>query len=77
MNTTAKPLHSSPERERAIAIALQGAARDIARSISDNMSTCLNCLNFDEATETCALAKARPPARVIAYGCPSFDSLPF
>jgi hypothetical protein len=75
--STKPPLYSTPERERAIAVALQDAARGIARSVTDNMSTCLNCLNFDEATETCALAKARPPARVIAYGCPSFDSCPF
>lgn len=77
MNTKTKPLRSTPEREGAIAVALQEAARDIARSIADNMSTCLNCLHFDEQSETCTLYKARPPARVIAHGCPQFDSLPF
>lgn len=78
MNTKKPPpLYSSPEREKAIAIALQSAARDIARSVTDNFSTCVNCLHFDEPAETCTLYKARPPARVIAHGCPEFDSLPF
>ncbi len=78
MNT--KPtasLRSTPERERAIAIALQVAAKEIAHSVVTCMDTCVNCLHFDEPSEICALAQARPPARVIAYGCPSFDNLPF
>jgi hypothetical protein len=38
-------------------------------------STCLNCKRFDEATETCGQVHppVRPPARVIAFGCPQFD----
>jgi hypothetical protein len=32
--------------------------------------SCLNCEHFDELNgEICKLAKARPPARVIAYAC--------
>lgn len=32
--------------------------------------SCINCEHFDELNgEICKLAKARPPARVIAYGC--------
>lgn len=73
----APPLYSTPERDKAIAIALQAAAREVARAVTDNMSTCLNCLHFDEPSETCTLWKSRPPARVIAHGCPDFDSLPF
>lgn len=34
--------------------------------------TCLVCERFNENTEICQLANARPPARVIAYGCPQF-----
>lgn len=38
---------------------------------------CPNCLNWNNENETCTLASARPPARVIAFGCTRFDDLPF
>ena len=47
--------------------------------------SCLNCQNFDEkgvfgAPEVCRLVNVRPPARIIAFGCPSHtdtDCIPF
>lgn len=36
------------------------------------VQTCLNCSKFDEAKELCKAAGARPPARVIAFGCEAF-----
>lgn len=41
--------------------------------------TCVNCLKFDEPKEHCSQFGARPPARVIAYGCPQYenDDIPF
>ena len=42
--------------------------------------SCLNCNQFNEQKELCGLANQRPPARVIAYGCPSWedvDEIPF
>lgn len=43
--------------------------------------SCINCLHFDEHQgEICRVYKARPPARVIAFGCISFaddDDIPF
>lgn len=41
--------------------------------------SCLNCENFDEKNELCKLCNLRPPARVIAYGCPQweYDEIPF
>lgn len=42
--------------------------------------SCLSCDHFTEATETCRLYNARPPARVIAFACPSFaddNDVPF
>jgi len=35
--------------------------------------TCLMCDHFNEAAELCKLYNARPPARVIAFGCDKFD----
>lgn len=40
--------------------------------------SCLNCENFDSQNEVCALAKARPPAKVIVYGCQKWEAcIPF
>lgn len=36
---------------------------------------CLNCLNFNEKSEICKLYNAKPPARVIVYGCEKFDDI--
>ena len=39
---------------------------------------CLNCAHFNMKKEVCIKFKRRPPARVIAEGCPSWDiDLPF
>lgn len=42
--------------------------------------TCLNCFHFIEKDENCKMYNARPPARIIAYGCKSHDdndNIPF
>lgn len=42
--------------------------------------SCLTCVHFREHDgELCALAYKRPPARVIAEGCPAYehDDIPF
>ena len=36
---------------------------------------CISCRNFDEPTELCRLAGARPPARVIALSCERYDDI--
>jgi hypothetical protein len=44
------------------------------------MRTCLTCLHFQESNEMCKTYKARPPARVIAYGCKDYmneEEIPF
>lgn len=33
------------------------------------IQTCINCVKFNEQQEYCAFFRARPPARVIAFGC--------
>jgi len=43
-------------------------------------TSCISCINFTEEAEFCKLYKARPPARVIAFGCSSYfdqEEIPF
>lgn len=35
-------------------------------------SSCLSCVHFNEPTEICGVYNQRPPARVIANGCPAY-----
>jgi hypothetical protein len=35
--------------------------------------SCLTCVHFNEDLEQCTLVYVRPPARVIAFGCPEWD----
>jgi hypothetical protein len=49
---------------------------------TDYFKSCLSCEHFTEVTEVCALAGARPPAKVIVNACPSYkekwdDDVPF
>lgn len=42
--------------------------------------SCLSCVTFREESEWCVKYNARPPARVIAYGCPGYfdeEEIPF
>lgn len=42
--------------------------------------SCLSCVRFDEKTEQCTKYLTRPPARVIAFSCISYedsDLIPF
>lgn len=34
--------------------------------------SCLSCHYFEEAAESCKLASARPPARIIVQGCDKY-----
>lgn len=39
---------------------------------------CPNCVHFKPGNEECGLVGARPPARVIAFGCEKYeDEIPF
>jgi hypothetical protein len=44
---------------------------------ADVWKTCLNCKHFDEPKELCSICvpSARPPARVITFGCPAFNEI--
>lgn len=58
-------------------------SREYMRLLTDKLvkqgivTTCLNCSNFKADSETCVLCHLRPPAKVIATGCPQWDPLPF
>ena len=40
--------------------------------------SCLNCIEFTPATETCDLANARPPAQIVVFVCPKWSpDIPF
>lgn len=45
------------------------------------VASCLSCFYWREPTEKCGILgeenEHRPPAKVIVYGCPSWDGVPF
>lgn len=59
------------ELKKAIREATDEAVHDVLFT-SGYLQTCLNCTKFEEEKEVCTLAGARPPARVIAFGCEAF-----
>lgn len=68
---------STNKRETQIATALRSAGGAIARAVLAHVETCLTCQHFKEHEgELCGLAGQRPPARVIAYGCPQHQPEP-
>lgn len=55
---------------------------NVLNKIEPIYKSCLNCEKFDEKQEICKHMNCnqRPPARVIAYGCPQwedYDEIPF
>lgn len=51
----------------------------ITTALREARRTCITCCYFNDKTETCEYVKppARPPAQVIAFGCPEYELLPF
>ena len=41
------------------------------------LRNCVSCEHFDLKLEMCKLVKMRPPAKTIALGCNSWQTLPF
>lgn len=61
---------------------IEGSLINLLRRILVNQypyRNCLNCIYFTESLEYCKHWKAKPPARVIAYGCQSHEdvNIPF
>lgn len=63
----------SIDRPRSAIIAAIGdEVSDRVKQIIENATrSCINCMHFDEASETCGITtpRQRPPARIIAAGC--------
>lgn len=62
--------------------AVKGIAEHIGGIIREHLDqctkTCINCEHFSEDHEICNRWNARPPARVIAFGCEAYtDKIPF
>lgn len=62
---------------------LEDAATSIAGSfvkvVEQAITTCVVCDHWNQQAETCTKFNGmRPPARVIAFGCPAFENeIPF
>jgi len=67
--------------DHALLQAVDTMAQGLAIASRQNRRTCVHCLHFQHMREECGLATppVRPPARVIAFGCPRFepDEVPF
>lgn len=64
------------EAEIDLASAIRGAIwSQFLRTDIFPFQNCLQCTYFGEKEEFCKKHKAKPPARVIAYGCPDFDDV--
>lgn len=69
---------SYDNRLREVEQRIEQYAAKLKTEMRRSFTCCPNCLNFDEKLEQCKLAAARPPARVIAFGCERFDfDIPF
>lgn len=54
-----------------------GFDKQVEQALFRARRSCLTCEAFCEKTETCDHAPGqRPPARIIAYGCPLWDGGP-
>jgi len=71
---------SSDIRKDQISGMAQELASEIEKVLRVATRTCVNCEHFNGTDEICKadLAKRRPPARVIAFGCDVFSpDIPF
>lgn len=63
-----------------IADAIKKMAKAVGQAVVDGRRTCVHCVYFDQVAEQCVYYSPamRPPAQVIAFGCPAFEQdIPF
>ena len=82
MNT--RPNHPKAEnvvindRNGAVACIVSDLTKAMRAELDRATRTCLNCTQFNEATELCGRCNMRPPARIIVSGCDQHeDEIPF
>ena len=51
----------------------------LTRSVQNTLTTCIVCDHWNQGQEVCMkFNNQRPPAKVIAFGCPAFENdIPF
>lgn len=67
------------DRHAVVAVMVTDLTKAMREELDRATKTCLNCMHFDEPNEQCRkYDNQRPPARVIASGCPGHeDEIPF
>ncbi len=64
-------------KQEALAQRIRDAMHELNEVLGISTVTCLNCKYFNEKAELCKKVMTRPPARVIAFGCPTFALITF
>lgn len=73
-----KDIRRLPDRQQMFDAIAEHLKVAIVASLEGATKSCLTCDHFNEPGEICRLYQARPPARIIAFGCPSYvDEIPF
>lgn len=62
-----------PKLRREVEIDLNAFVNALMKRNDFPFQNCISCCHFTEATELCKHWNAKPPARVIAYGCSNYQ----
>lgn len=74
---------TNPLEKEALVKRLEAASNGLVdamtKSVQNLMATCVICDHWNQGQEVCMkFNNQRPPARVIAFGCPAFENeIPF
>jgi hypothetical protein len=52
---------------------------ELIKILDTNLRSCINCTQFNHEGDVCSTFNARPPAKIIARGCPNWihNAIPF
>jgi tRNA A37 methylthiotransferase MiaB len=67
------------ELTKRLEAASNGLVNALTQSVQSVITTCVVCDHWNQVNEVCTLYNnQRPPAKVIAFGCPAFvNEIPF
>lgn len=82
MNMTKEQLRNSGSSDKEIKnitdMVVESLRRELFASLCVSTRCCITCDFFKEQEELCGKYGQRPPARVIAFGCPHYtQQIPF